>query len=332
MDRSRFAPPFPRFSGLSKCGKRARARSLPWSGANARGASAAGRKPIAFRDPGPCLASESKAYSVKSAVRRLHREAPLTMRSLGPHGERAAPADKLALTADEVTAVRAARFTTAIVLHTVASDWARLVAAGIGETFAAHSGAVVEIVDCSFDKSVQCRELSRLAQSHINAVISIPVGVSGLSHAYREVSKAGKKLILIDNAPIGMLSSADYVAVVSTDNFNMGEIAAALLSPHVANEGVAGILTYNADFFAANEREIAFRKWMGDKRPDVTLVRGRFTAVEDAGAAFSRLYGENPDLDGLFVTWDVPAIHALEAIRAAPCKMPVTTVDLGKAI
>ena len=254
------------------------------------------------------------------------------MRSLGPHGERAAPADKLALTADEVTAVRAGRFSTAIVLHTVTSDWARLVAAGIGETFAAHSGAVVEIVDCLFDKAIQNRELSRLAQSRIDAVISIPVGVSGLSNAYREVSKAGKKLILIDNAPAGMLPSADYVAVVSTDNFNMGEIAAALLSPHVADEGVAGILTYNADFFAANEREIAFRKWMGDNRPDLTLVRGRFAAVEDAGAAFNRLYGENPDLDGLFVTWDVPAIHALEAIRAAPCNMPVTTVDLGNAI
>ena len=205
------------------------------------------------------------------------------MRGLGPHGERAAPADKLALTADEVTAARAGRFTTAIVLHTVTSDWARLVAAGIGETFAAHSGAVVEIVDCSFDKAIQNRELSRLAQSRIDAVISIPVGVSGLSHAYREVSKAGKKLILIDNAPAGMLPGAEYVAVVSTDNFNLGEIAAALLSPHVANEGVAGILTYSADFFAANEREIAFRKWIGANRPDLTLVRGRFAAVEDAG-------------------------------------------------
>lgn len=254
------------------------------------------------------------------------------MRSLGPHGEQAAPADKLALTTQEVDTVRAARFTTAIVLHTVTSDWARLVAAGIGDTFAAHSGTVVEIVDCFFDKATQNRELSRLAQSQVNAVISIPVGVSGLSRAYREISKLGKKLILIDNAPAGMQSSADYVAVVSTDNFNMGEIAAALLSPHVTNEGVAGILTYNADFFAANEREIAFRKWMGDNRPDLTLVRGRFAAVEDAGAAFNRLYGENPDLDGLFVTWDVPAIYALEAIRAAPRDMPMTTVDLGNAI
>ena len=32
-----------------------------------------------------------------------------------------------------------------------------------------------------------------------------------------------------------------------------------------------------------NEREIAFRKWMGVERPDVTLVRGRFGKVEDAG-------------------------------------------------
>ena len=216
-------------------------------------------------------------------------------------------------------------------LHTITSDWSRLEAAGIGDTLQRLRGSVVEIVDCSFDKSKQNRALSRLAQSRVDAVISIPVGVSGRRRRPSRVTKSGKKLILIDNVPTGLSPGVDYVAVVSTDNFNLGEIAAALLSPHIPDEGVAGILTYEADFFAANEREIAFRKWMGVNRPDMTLVRGRFAAVEDAGPAFKWL-GDNSDLDGLFVTWDVPAFHALEAIRAGPRKMPVTTVDLGNAI
>ena len=255
---------------------------------------------------------------------------PIT--GLGPHGERAAPADKLFLTAEEAVAAQVGRFAVAVVMHTATSDWARLAAAGIGETLGAYSAGVVEIVDCAFDKPMQNRELSRLASSRIDAVISIPIGVSGVTDAYRKISKSGKKLILIDNVPTGLLPGADYSALVSADNFNLGEIAAALISPHIADEGVAGILTYGADFFAANEREIAFRKWMGVNRSDITLVRGRFATVEEAGSAFDRLFAENADLDGLFVTWDVPALRALDAIRAASRILPLTTVDLGNAI
>jgi ribose transport system substrate-binding protein len=256
----------------------------------------------------------------------------MPMTGLGPHGERAAPTDKVVLTAKEAVAAQVSGFTVAVVMHTATSDWARLAAAGIGETLGAHSAEVVEIVDCAFDKPMQNRELSRLASSRVDAVISIPIGVSGVTDAYREISRSGKKLILIDNVPTGLLPGADYSALVSADNFNLGEIAAGLISPHIADEGVAGILTYGADFFAANEREIAFRKWMGVNRPDITLVRGRFATVEEAGAAFDRLFAGNSDLDGLFVTWDVPALRALDAIRAASRSLPVTTVDLGNAI
>ena len=256
----------------------------------------------------------------------------VSITGLGPHGEKAAPADKVALTNDEASAARAGRFAVAVVLHTVTSDWSRQELAGIVATLDAHSATVVEVIDCGYSKQTQNRELLRLASDRVDAVISIPVGVSGLSDSHRAISKSGKTLILLDNAPTGLLPGADYASVVSTDNFSLGEIAASLLSPHIPDEGVAGILTYGADFFAANEREIAFRKWVGMNRPDVTLVRGRFAAVEEAGAAFERLLDENDDLDGLFVAWDVPALLVLDAMRARARKLPITTVDLGNAI
>jgi ribose transport system substrate-binding protein len=256
----------------------------------------------------------------------------VSITGLGPHGESAAPADKVVLTAEENTAARMAEFRVAVVLHTTTSDWSRLQAAAIGATLGTHSAAIVEIVDCAYDKAIQKRELLRLASTKVNAVISIPIGVSGVTDAHREISKSGKKLVLLDNVPTGLLPGVDYSAVVSADNFNLGEIAASLLSANIPDEGVTGILTYVADFFAANEREIAFRKWMGNNRPDLTLVRGRFAAVEESGAAFDRLLADNQDLDGLFVTWDVPALGALAAMRAASRNLPVTTVDLGDAI
>ena len=251
---------------------------------------------------------------------------------LGPHGEQAFPADKLELTAEEAAQVRAGAFAAAVVLHTTTSDWSRQELAGIIATLERYSASVSEIVDCGFDRDKQNRELLRIAATPVHAVISLPIGSSGVLEAHRAVAKAGKKLVLLDNAPSGLRPGVDYVAVSSADNFGLGEIAAELISPHIPDEGVVGVLNYEAEFFVTNEREIAFRKWMGAERPDVTLVRERFRKVEEAGAAYVRLLAQNDDLDCAFIVWDVPALRVLSAIREGARSLPLITVDLGNDI
>lgn len=251
---------------------------------------------------------------------------------LGPHGERPFPADKLGLSDPETERARAGRFAMAVVLHTMSSDWSRQELAGIVATLAHHDATIFEIVDCRFNKDRQNRELLRLANAPIDAVINLPIGTSGVLEGHRAVVNAGKKLVLLDNAPSGLRPGVDYLSVSSADNFGIGAIAAELTSPHVPNEGVVGILTYESEFFVTNEREIGFRKWMGAERPDTTLVRGRFACVEEAGAAYERLLMLNDDLDCAFVAWDVPALRVLAAIKQGARTLPIVTVDLGDEI
>jgi len=255
----------------------------------------------------------------------------MSFAGLGPHGERATPADRIELTEEDAAAARAGRFNLAIVLHTTTSDWSRQELAGIVTALGSYGAAVVEVADCGFDSDRQNRELRRLASTSVDAVISIPIGNAVVAQAHRAVAHAGKKLILLDNAPTGLIPGADYAGVVSCDNFGLGAIAAELLSPYLPEEGVAGILTYGVDFFATKEREIAFRKWIDQNRPDVTLVRAKFQTIEETGPAFDRLLAENEDLDGLFVAWDVPAVKTVGAIRRRR-SLPITTVDLGHEV
>jgi ribose transport system substrate-binding protein len=251
---------------------------------------------------------------------------------LGPHGERPFPADGLILTDAEAELARAGRFSAVIVLHTTTSDWSRQQLAGIIATLGQYGATVLEIVDCGYDKDKQNRELLRLAAAAIDAVISLPIGSAGVLEAHRAVSRFGKKLVLLDNAPSGLRPGLDYLAVSSADNFALGAIAAELISPYAPNEGVVGILNYEAEFFVTNEREIAFRKWMGAERPDLTLVRERFVGVEDAGAAYRRLLAGNDDLDCCFIAWDVPALRVLAVIRDGARSLPLVTVDLGNDV
>lgn len=256
----------------------------------------------------------------------------MAITGLGPHGERAVPADQIGLSDADADAARNRHFSVAVVLHTTISDWAKQELAGIVATLGRYGAAVVEVIDCGFDVDRQIAELQRLVSEPVDAVISIPIGSARAADAHRTIAAAGKKLLLLDNAPTGMLPGKDYVSVISTDNFGLGQIGAELLAPHVAEGGKIGVLAYGVDFFATHEREIAFRKWIATHRPDLSLVRGKFADVSQAKAATAGLLEANPDLAGLFAVWDVPATGAVAAIREAGKTVPVTTVDLGNDV
>jgi ribose transport system substrate-binding protein len=248
---------------------------------------------------------------------------------LGPHGERAAPPEQLELTPQEEAAARERRFTVAVVLHTTTSDWARQHLAGIVTTLGSYSAAVVEVVDCQFSIEAQIKALGRLISEAPDAVISIPIGNTAVADAHRSVSEAGIKLILMDNTPTGLLPGTDYVSVISADNFGLGQVSAELLAPFIPQKGTVGVLGYRVDFFATNEREIAFKKWMESHRPDVAIRQAKFVDVEQAAEVVDGLLDANPDIDALFAVWDEPAMQAVAALRARRLELPMTTIDLG---
>jgi len=256
----------------------------------------------------------------------------MSIEGLGPHGELATPADQLVITPAQTAATSDARYHVAIVLHTTSSDWSRQQVAGIVATLGACSAVVTEVVDCGFDKDIQIAALTRLADEKLDAIISIPIGNAAVADAHRQISRAGTKLLLMDNAPTGLLPGADYVSVVSADNFGLGRMCAELLSPHLATNGAAGILSFGVDFFATNEREIAFRQWMETERPDLTVRSTSFKEIARAGDTVIDFIEAHPDITGLFAVWDEPAIAVMAALKAVGQELPMTAVDLGNEV
>lgn len=255
----------------------------------------------------------------------------MTISGLGPHGERAAPPERVSLLPDDRIAAKAAGWRVAVVLHTLESDWAKQQLAGMMGIFGDCGAAVIDVVDCAFSPDMQVAELDRLISQRPDAIISLPVANEQVAAAHRRVSEAGIKLVLLDNAPTGLLPGKDYTALVSSDNFGLGKIAAAGLSPHIPDGAKVGVLGFAADFFATNEREIAFTKWLQVNRPDIIPRINRFARIEDAAAAADVLLSANPGLAGLFVVWDTPALAAATRLAERSATLPMATVDLGEA-
>ena len=250
---------------------------------------------------------------------------------LGPHGERPATPDLVALSRADLEVARARGYRVAIVLHTMASDWSKRQVAGIREVLESAGAVLTDVADCRYDAACQVDVLTRLAQTRTDAVIAIPVGGAAVSAACRALSSTGTKLVLLDNAPSGLLPDGDYVSVVSSDNFGLGEIAAQLLAPYMPHRGGVGVVTYKREFFASAQREIAFCRWMARHRPDIQLHQTQFDTPSLAGASLGALLRDEPDLHGVFVVWDEPAMACMEAMRARG-GLAMTTVDLGAAI
>jgi ribose transport system substrate-binding protein len=255
----------------------------------------------------------------------------MAITGLGPHGERASAPERVLLLPEDMTRARASGFRVAIVLHTLESDWAKQQLSGIVGMLGNCGVAVIDVVDCAFTPEVQIEALERLIGEAPDAIISLPVANAKVATAHARVAAAGIRLVLLDNVPTGLLPGKDYISLVSADNFGLGKIAAEELSPHLPEGAEVGVLGYDADFFATNEREIAFVKWMQVNRPDISLRIQRFPALPAVAATTRALAEAHPDLAGLFVVWDTPAMTAANVLETIGRKITMATVDLGHA-
>ena len=256
----------------------------------------------------------------------------MTISGLGPHGERAAPPERVSLLPEDIAAARAATRRVAVVLHTLDSDWTRLQISGMLGIFGDCGVVVTEVVDCSFSADRQVAELDRLIAAAPDAIVALPVANEQVVAAFRRVSAAGIRLVLLENVPTGLLPGSHYTSLVSSDNFGLGRMAAAGLAPHLAKGAVVGVLGFAADFFATNEREIAFTNWMQANRPDVRTQVRRFGAMDEAADLALRMIADHPEIAGFFVVWDTPAIAVATRLQSAGYTPVMATVDLGEDV
>ena len=129
--------------------------------------------------------------------------------------------------------------------------------------------------------------------------------------------------------PQGLTYPDDYQAVISPDNQGNGQVAAQMLAAHIPQDGVVGIVDFGVDFFTTNERTRRVKSWFAENRPDVTIKQVDFVDTTRAGDAASSFLTANPDINGMWVVWDAPAMQVAAELRAQGKDIPITTIDLG---
>lgn len=251
--------------------------------------------------------------------------------STGPHGEAAVAATTLELTAEEVEKLREGNYKAAIVLHYAGNDWSTAQLDGLKTTFAKMGIEVIAETDAQFKSEKQVSDIETVMARKPDVIIGLPVDPVSTAGAFKKAAEAGAKIVFMDNVADGLEHGTHYASVVSADNYGNGVKAADILAEKLGGKGKIGVIYHDADFFVTKQRVEAFEQTMKEKYPEIEIAaRGGIVEPSDGEKVASALLTKHPDLDGMFVVWDVPAEGALAAVRTAGKKdLVITTSDLG---
>jgi ribose transport system substrate-binding protein len=257
---------------------------------------------------------------------------PANIVGKGKYGEVPASVESLQLTDAEKEKVRAGKFKVGLVMQTMDIDWSTLNVKGIKTTLEDLGVEVIGVTDAKFKVETQIADIENMITKKPDLIISIPTDDVATAQAYKKVAVAGIKLVIIQQPPAGLKYPTDYQTVVSPDNQGNGEVAAAALSEYIPQNGVAGLVDYGADFFTTNQRSLRVKDWFKEHRPDVKVKTVTFTDTNGVGPVASNFVTANPDVNGLFLIWDSPAMQSIAALRNSGVTLPITTMDLGNEV
>lgn len=247
----------------------------------------------------------------------------------GRNGETPASVDSLKLTDAEKDKVRAGKFKIGVAMMSMDLDWSRLQVQGITKMADELGMEIVGVTDGQFKVAKQISDIENLITLKPDVIFSLPVDDVATTEAYKKVSAAGIKLVFIHTPALGLQYPGDYQSVVGPDNQGNGEIAAAALSKYIPQDGVAGVVDFGVTAFSQNERTKRVNAWFEENRPDVTIKTVTFTDTNNVGSVAANFVTANPDVKGLYVVWDSPAMQAVSSLRSAGVTIPITTIDLG---
>ncbi|MGW1802241.1 substrate-binding domain-containing protein [Streptomyces sp. NPDC001984] len=258
--------------------------------------------------------------------------APKGIVGRGPDGAEGRPAGSIVLTPGDIAKARTAKFRVGIVMQTMNVEWSTEQVRGITDELRKYNAQVVGVVDPDYSVEKQVAGIQNMIQKAPDAILSIPVDDTATAATYKQVARAGIKLILMDNVPKGMQYPTDYQAMVSSDNQGDGAVGAKALAAYIPRGGAVGVLHFGVDFRVTEDRRAGFVDWMKANRPDIKIKEVEFLDPAKAGDEAANFLTANPDVQGMFTEWEVPATGIESALRAQGRSLPITSVNIASDV
>lgn len=276
---------------------------------------------------------KKERYPIAKIPMRLMVGKSTQLLAKGPNGERVVSPEDILLSKEEEDLIRRGNFTVGISLHYTGTEWTRLHEKAIRETLEDLGVRVLSVMDAHFNWKTQNMQLKSLMMQRPDAIIAVPTDEERTASTFRKLSKE-TKLIFINGLPNGF-KKKDYNFWVSVNELENGGNAAKILGNYFeGSRGKIGMLIHGAPFFATRQRDYFAEEILKRYYPNIEIVEKLpFVREEDIQKVCEKMLSNHPDMKGIYVTWDRPALKVIELLKAKNrTDIVVVTTDLDYEI
>ncbi|NCC76415.1 MAG: LacI family DNA-binding transcriptional regulator [Clostridia bacterium] len=283
-------------------------------------------------------AAEPNESSKKKSIRRTEI-VPTELRvrnstygiGRGPFGEKAVSPDVLLLSDADKKVIQSGHYKAAIAFHYTGKAWMRLHEQGIKDIFSSLGISILAVTDAHFDPEMQSKQLESLLSFEPDVIITLPTDNIKTAPVFKKIAQSKTKLVLITNVPSG-LTIDDYVTCVSVNERSYGRSIGRGLGDYMRhhNKRKIAFLKHGADFYATNQRDKAAEQILVEEYPELQIVASYyFSNEENAYDRTLELFGKYPEIEGLYISWEGPAMMALSALtELGHTDIAIATADL----
>ncbi|MFP3041097.1 LacI family DNA-binding transcriptional regulator [Treponema primitia] len=252
----------------------------------------------------------------------------------GPFGGEAISMDALTLSEKEQDALRKGHFKVCISFHYDNSAWTRLHENGIRDTLEKYGIRILAVTDAHFNPDLQITQLEGLRMQKPDAIIAIPADDIKTAAKFKELAKE-TKLIFISSIPAGMTAD-EYASCISVNEREYGYNAGVLLGEYFKNRtGIqVGFINHGADFRGTHLRDSVAEQVIREDYPSIEIAAVEdFYQIERTYDVCKKMIAEHPNIKGLYISWDRPALQAIRALKELGREdIAIITFDLDREI
>lgn len=256
----------------------------------------------------------------------------------GPLGEKPASSLDIQLTEEDIAALTALDSRgdglEAAILWPASFQFYLVAGNGIQSELDKVGADVIAVTDSRYDPAIQANDVETVLAAEPELIYTWLVDPVQGAQAFRPAVDAGVKVAFMSNLPDGFKHPDDYASVVTDDLYRMGEAAAEMMADALGGEGQIGWIFHDANAYVTNQRDQAFKSVIEERYPDIEIVaEGGFAEPQQTFDITQSMLLQNPDIDGIYAPWAVPAASVVEALRAeGRDDVKVVTLDLDPTV
>ncbi len=240
----------------------------------------------------------------------------ITGAARGPFGEKSADMYTLSLTEKEMDICRMKRYTAVIVYHYIGASFMKLHEKGVRDVFDRLGITIIAVMGCQMDFSMQRKQIQSLLMLEPDIMIAFPVNHTMTQDVFKEVIRTKTKLVFMGHVPDGF-EGTGYVSCINVNERSNGRnigrgLGDYLLLNHKKN---IGIIRYGHQFYATNQRDLAVEQIIREEYPELNICATEVFSKKDEYEKTKELLRWHPEIDGIYVSWEGPAIRVVEALH-----------------